>query len=802
MSVSPSPSAAVARPPSSTGSFVFADPSGRRWRRFKIVAILLLCAGLAFATLAWPRLTALPALPDGTRVDAVDEAALPEDLPIIGKGPLLRLMRLERQGRGVRAVEPFRQSAERALSAREIRTVGDAEYTLERYGWTPGLKRTIALTFDDGPDPVWTPRLLDLLEREQVPATFFVLGKQVSRQPELARRIVREGHAIGNHTFDHVDLDAVSGEAAHQQLANTDRVLRATAGLQTRFVRPPFAGDDDRSLQHQVRGVVRAQRLGYASAMYTFDTNDWAANQPDSVRTYRTTHGVRPAPLHGPNVVMLMHDGGGDREATLRYVADVIRKARAEGYRFVTMPEAAEPLAAATTVAGPTMSERIVLWTGRFTEIDGLLLRVLWVLGWIIMLFSSVVVIALALMRRQRPSRGKRANDWYGRRARRLKRPSGPEAGEAPLVTVALAAYNEEKVIERTMRALLASDHPNFELLVVNDGSTDGTGAILDGLAAEHPALRVLHQANAGKSAGMNKAFREARGDVVVTTDADTLVRTDTVSKLVRHFTDDSVGGVAGIIRVGNRTNLLTRCQALEYVQGVMVERPAQEMLRSIVVLPGACAAWRRRAVLAVGGFSHRTLAEDFDLTVSLQAAGYVLLQDDEAVAETEAPDTWNSLVKQRVRWAFGTMQALWVHRRMFFRPRYGVLGTVLLPYVAVTTFLPLFTPVVHAVALFAVLRGHGAEILAIALAIFALRAVTYTVACLLAREKLRYVLLTPVVRLVYEPLYIYLAYRITYTALRGLRLGWNKLDRSGTVTAVGSTVAAPERELASSVMV
>ena len=199
---------------------------------------------------------------------------------------------------------------------------------------------------------------------------------------------------------------------------------------------------------------------------------------------------------------------------------------------------------------------------------------------------------------------------------------------------------------------------------------------------------------NTGKAGALNAGLEKASNEIIVTLDADTLLIPETVGYLVRHLAADStgrLGAVAGVLRVGNRRrNLLTRWQALEYLTQIGVERAAQDTLGAISIVPGACAAWRKTAIQQVGGYTDVTLAEDCDLSLSLHRAGWRVTQDDEAFAFTEAPETADALLNQRVRWTFGSLQAIWKNRDMLFRSRYGLLGWYVLPQHALAIIIPL----------------------------------------------------------------------------------------------------------------
>jgi cellulose synthase/poly-beta-1,6-N-acetylglucosamine synthase-like glycosyltransferase len=208
--------------------------------------------------------------------------------------------------------------------------------------------------------------------------------------------------------------------------------------------------------------------------------------------------------------------------------------------------------------------------------------------------------------------------------------------------------------------------------------------------------VRILEQRNMGKPAALNRACEVARGDVLITIDADTYVEPEAVATLAQHFGDPTVGAVAGNVKVGNRDRWLTRWQALEYVTSQNMEKRAFDLLNCISVVPGALGAWRAEAMQAAGGISADTVAEDTDLTIAIRRLGWRILYDDQAVAHTQAPETARELVRQRLRWTYGTMQAVWKHRDTLGRRRYGTLGWIALPNIFLfQILLPLFSPVI-----------------------------------------------------------------------------------------------------------
>jgi len=244
--------------------------------------------------------------------------------------------------------------------------------------------------------------------------------------------------------------------------------------------------------------------------------------------------------------------------------------------------------------------------------------------------------------------------------------------------------------------SVLASNLPNLRVIVVNDGSADRTGELLDGRFGQDERVRIIHQVNRGKAAALNVAMSQADTEIVVTIDADTEVEPDAIRKLLRHFSDPKTGAVAGNVKVGNRSRWLTRWQALEYITSQNMEKRAFDLLNCITVVPGALGAWRKKAIDAAGGITADTVAEDADLTIAIRRLGWRISYDEEAIAWTEAPETPGALIRQRFRWTFGTLQSFWKHSGTLFRPRHGTLGWIALPNIFIFQLaLPLISPII-----------------------------------------------------------------------------------------------------------
>ena len=749
---------------------VFLDESGARWRMVKRLCVL--AAVLVVVALGWlvPRALSQGAAGaaglGGADTELLD--SLPDRLPVVGAGQMLRVFRVEYARSRPYAVDPFSGARWRPLTQAEMQRIGYSPYGIDRFAQLPD--KQLALTFDDGPDPRNTPELLDLLSRFGARATFFDTGENVLAHSDLFRREIREGHLVGNHTLHHVEFGRQSSARNLEELVTTDRVMRSIGGYGTGFFRLPYGGNDVDSISANAYGILLAQQTGHYSASFDIDTNDYL---------YKPGQTVPLPELDGRGHVLLMHDGGNDHAATLQLVERLLTEARAQGYTFVTMASLHPDGPGAAGPVTPSPTDRLThwaLWAARV--LPGVLVQALFVLGAGTMAVVSVATVLFALVERRR-------------RRRRVWDPA-----YRPSVTVVIAAYNEARVIGNTIASLRRSGHPELDVLVVDDGSTDGTADVVRAIGWDR--VRVVSRPNAGKAAALNLALAEVRSDIVVTFDADTVVRPGTVGALVRRFADPRVGAVAGQVKVGNRRGLLTRWQSLEYLTAIGLDRAAQSLLGAIMVVPGACAAWRRTAVLEVGGFDHRTLAEDCDLTLSLQRAGWRIEQEHQAVALTEVPHSARSLVRQRFRWMFGTLQAVWKQRRMLLRPRYGALGLVVMPYTVLSVLVPLvFLPLAYWLVVSSVLAGDVRTVLIYLGVLTAFHFVTAAVAVALMRERWWHLLVVPVYRLIYEPLRTYLLYATALAVLRGRVVGWNKLDRQGTVRFVLPESRSPVQPLA-----
>jgi cellulose synthase/poly-beta-1,6-N-acetylglucosamine synthase-like glycosyltransferase len=349
-------------------------------------------------------------------------------------------------------------------------------------------------------------------------------------------------------------------------------------------------------------------------------------------------------------------------------------------------------------------------------------------------------------------------------------------------VSVIVPAYNEKEGIEAAVRSLAGGDYPAIEVVVVDDGSTDGTASIVERMLL--PNVRVVRVPNGGKSNALNTGVALAKNDLIVTVDGDTIFEPDSIRRLVQPFARPSVGAVAGNVKIGNRRSLVALWQHIEYVIGFNLDRRLYEVLNCMPTVPGAIGAFRRRALAEAGGFSDETLAEDTDITMALCRAGWRVVYEERARAWTEAPSTLEQLYRQRYRWSYGTMQAMWKHRgALTERGASGRFGRRGLPFLALFgVVLPLLAPVVDIMLVYGLVFWELEETVLAWTGMLALQMITAAIAFRFDREAMGPLWRLPLQQFAYRQLMYLVLMQSATTALTGGRLGWHKLRRAGLV--------------------
>jgi len=544
-----------------------------------------------------------------------------------------------------------------------------------------GSPRKIALSFDDGPDPTWTPKILEILKNKGVVGTFFVIGEEANRYDSIVKREYALGDEIGNHTFTHPDFEDITKSDLQIQLNLTEMLIESSLGVKTTLFRPPYGVDVEPETASEIHMLPVPQEMGYLIIGGRIDPHDWGepnGGPPPPAETI-VKRVVEQVEAHEGNI-LLLHDGGGNRSNTVEALPQIIDQLRAKGYEFVSVSEL---LGEKRAQVMPPLTHKEWLMMRLDAAIFGVFrwlrrsIAFIFIAGIILASGRALIIGLLALIEKFRPA----PQDH-------------PEY--KPPVTVLIPAYNEEAVIVDTVSAALASDYPHLEILVIDDGSKDRTAEIVRQEFGRDRRVRLLEQSNHGKPSALNHGLSVASGEVIISIDADTIVDPQAIPRLVRHFANPKVGAVAGNVKVMNRNKWITRWQALEYITSQNLEKRAFDLLNCIPVVPGAVGAWRTDVLRDHGGFSGETVAEDTDLTLTIRREGWKIAYDEDAVGHTEVPETIDTLIRQRFRWTFGTLQAVWKHRDTAGNPKYGTLGWVAIPNIVLfQILLPLVSPVI-----------------------------------------------------------------------------------------------------------
>ncbi|MFF3410189.1 bifunctional polysaccharide deacetylase/glycosyltransferase family 2 protein [Streptomyces sp. NPDC002742] len=678
-------------------------------------------------------------------------------------------------------------------------------------------KKTIVLTFDDGPTANWTPEVLKVLKENDVQATFFMVGSMISRYPDVVKTLVDQGNEVGIHTFTHVDLSYQSAARLQRELKQTQLALAGAAGVTTTLFRAPYSSEISAVDNYSWPVYKELGSLGYTSVFVDTDSDDWKKPGVSKIVQWAT-------PKKDQGAIVLMHDAGGDRSQTVAALGSYIKKMKAKGYTFTTVSGAQAELdraairggtgtatgsnrplgqqasgsqasggqlngrqsgsrsvAGGTAVGAAQAAQRKA--TGATLYEGKALVYAVAVAEWVVPALSwFLVVVGVAVMGRfaMMLVLARRHHRQRNRgRGRGGKFSWGPTVTRP--VTVIVPAYNEKECIANTLRSLARSTHP-IEIIVVDDGSEDNTSEIAESLGM--PNVRVIRQENAGKPAALNNGVRNARHDIVVMMDGDTVFEPDAVHQLVQPFADPEIGAVAGNAKVGNRDTMIGAWQHIEYVMGFNLDRRMYDLLRCMPTIPGAIGAFRRQAVLEVGGMSEDTLAEDTDITIAMHRAGRRVVYQEHAKAWTEAPGSFKQLWSQRYRWSYGTMQALWKHRKSLTDKgpsgRFGRVGMPLVVLFQIVT--PVFAPLIDVFTVYSMLFVDFRAALLAWLAVLAVQLICAAYAFRLDREKYRYLAMLPLQQLAYRQMMYLVLIHSCVTALTGGRLRWQKLKRTGEV--------------------
>ena len=681
------------------------------------------------------------------------------------------------------------------LMAEQVYTQLPSGYVYEKSGEDTseiGTGHKIILTFDDGPDDEYTPKILDILEKEKIAATFFIVGLAAEKNLPLLKRIYQDGFEIGNHTFTHHNIATMSAERADIELKATRLLIEAVTGHSTILFRAPYNADSEPQTFDEIEPLARSKKDNYITVGESIDPNDWDPNNNADSIVART---IRIAEDGNGNIILLHDAGGESRQATVDALPRIIKYFRDKGCVFTTVADLMgktkndimPPVKKGWASAFNYFFVEFIYWAGK-------IIFSLFLIG-IFLSIGRIILMALLA--------------WLQKRKETKAVPFNIPAAGQPFVSIIVPAFNEQINAAQTIQSLLLQDYQNMQVVFVDDGSTDNTFKIVKDAFKANDKVKVFTKSNGGKASALNVGIEKAGGEFVVCIDADTQLKPDAVSLLIKKFfnagahtkINPEVGAVAGNVKVGNERNMITKWQSIEYITSQNFDRRAFAYLDCITVIPGAIGAFRKEAVIKAGGFTSDTLAEDCDLTMRLHRNGYIIRNCNEAISYTEAPETMRQFMKQRFRWSFGVMQCFWKHRDAVLNPRYKNFGMIALPHILIfQMILPFLAPLADLVLLISLIAA-AFNIIPVSTGHIVLYYLIFSLvdmagaALAFAYEKEDYKKLLWMIpqRFIYRQLMYYILFKSFNKALKGEMQGWGILKRTGNVKNMDSfKVAEP----------
>ena len=694
---------------------------------------------------------------DTFNYNILHDAKISYDVDYIGEGEILDVISTPKSGYINNTID----TAEDLVSNEDYQSMPSI-FVIKKYGKKP---RKVVLSFDDGPDEKYTGRILDILGKEHVPAVFFMIGENAANNIPLVKRVYNEGYEIGNHTFTHPNIAEISLKRALWELNGTRLLLESITGHSTVLFRAPYNADSEPETMQELEPVAFAKENKYLTVGESIDPNDWEKGiTADSI----FNRVVRQQDLGS---IILLHDAGGDREETIKALPRIIKYFKDKGYTFTTVADLVNETRDQLMPAIPvkTNSYYFIQFSYYIAEFG--------YLGWRSLLYLFITCIILSIARILLLS------FFAVKEYRKEKKESLPPVAGYPLVSIIVPAYNEEINAVMSVSNLLKSDYPNFDIIFIDDGSKDTTYEKVSAAFLGNSKVKVLTKPNGGKASALNYGIAQTAAEYVLCIDADTNLIHNALELMMRHFSDSKVGAVAGNVKVGNEVNILTRWQSIEYITSQNFDRNAFASINAITVVPGAIGVFRKKAIEEAGGFTSDTYAEDCDLTMRMLRAGYVIKNENKAIAMTEAPESLSQFLKQRFRWSFGVMQSFWKNRDALFNSDYGTLGWVALPNILVFQILiPLIAPLADLFMLIGIFTGNGLMILEYYALYMLIDLSVGILAFAFEKENpLKLVWLIPQ-RIVYRWLMLYVLYKSIRRAIKGQLQSWGVLKRTGNM--------------------
>lgn len=649
-------------------------------------------------------------------------------------------------------------------------------YVISKYG---NVKNQVVLTFDDGPDAEYTPKILKILKDEKVPACFFVVGINAEDNLPLLRRIYNEGHEIGNHTFTHPNMAAVSSDRAENEMEATRLLIESITGRSTVLFRAPYNADSEPTHAEELKPVALSRNDNYYTVGESIDPEDWEPGVSADTIYERTIRQYEKNPSKG---IILFHDAGGNRQATVDALPRIIHYFKQKGVQFTTV---AALLHKSKDEVMPKATSNLLQLNGDVAHTVYYIQAAFQVAFWIAIILGLIRVIMLAIM-----------TFVQGKKAKREKAILNLSTLQ-PAVSIIVPAYNESVNAVNTIHNLLQQDYPALKIIFVDDGSKDNTFQLVHKAFLNDSRVMAITKPNGGKASALNTGIALANTAYVICIDADTQLKHDAVSQLMKYFTAPltgrkgnllKVGAVAGNVKVGNERNLLTKWQSIEYITAQNFDRRAFDLVNGITVVPGAIGAFRKEAIDAAGGFTTDTLAEDCDLTIRILKAGYSVRNCGEAIAVTEAPETLKQFMKQRFRWSYGIMQSFFKHREACFNPNYKGLGMLALPNLLLfQIILPILSPFADLMLLYSIFwssnePGNFTHTLVFYVVFLIVDVLVSLFAFSFEKEKKGKLIWLIPQRFVYRQLMYVTLFKALRKAIKGETQGWGVLKRTGNV--------------------
>lgn len=694
----------------------------------------------------------------------------------VGEGELLNILYTPQPGKISLTID----TADQIIAEQSYRQLPSG-YVYQKFAedTVVGKGHKLILTFDDGPSDEYTPKILSILEKEKVPASFFVVGINAEKNIPILRRIYKDGFEIGNHTFTHNNVANMTLERAEIEMKSTRLLIEAATGRSTVLFRAPYNADSEPQTFEEIEPLVLSKKDNYITVGESIDPNDWdESTNADSI----VNRVIRQVEEGNANIILLHDAGGKSRQATVDAVPRIIAYFKSRGYIFTTIAD----LMGKTKddVMPPVKKDWNNSFNFFFVEAlywSGTVIFALFLVGIFLSVARIVFMASLAWLQKRKELKAAVAAAGL---------PTG-----SPLVSVIVPAYNEEVNAVRTISSLLKQEYENLQIIFVDDGSKDQTYNVVDDAFQNNSRVKVMTKPNGGKASALNYGIERAAGDFVVCIDADTQLKTDAVSQLMKKFDHETVGAVAGNVKVGNEVNMITRWQSIEYITSQNFDRRAFDYLNCITVVPGAIGAFKKSAIMKAGGFTTDTLAEDCDLTMRLHRCGYEIRNCNDAVSYTEAPETMKQFMKQRFRWSFGVMQCFWKHRDALFNVTYKNFGLIALPHILIyQMILPFLAPLADLVLVLS-LAAAAMGIIPVSAGHILLYYLVFTVvdmagaALAFAYEKEDYKKLLWMIpqRFIYRQLMYYILFKSFNKAIKGELQGWGVLKRTGNVKDVAA---------------